>query len=429
MKPNRLPLYTLWLTYLLSHIGNILASLAIPWFVLQTTGSAAQTGITAFFGIIPTVIGMVVGGTIVDRVGYKPASVIADIASGFFLALIPLFYVTVGLPFPLLLFLVFMGALLDAPGGSARISMVPELAAAAEMSLDRANAIDSVIQRATVMLGAPLAGILIATMGAINLLWLDAATFFFSAVAIWLVIPSGLLENEKTPEEEEEASPSLMEDFTEGLRFLRQDTLMVMVIITIMVMNAVDGAVYNVVLPVQMNNLYGDETGAAYMGWLLGALGFGAVVGSMVYSVVAERLPRRLIFLIGLCFAPVYLIFLRATPAYWLLLASFAVGGFVVSPLNPILHSVMFERIPKTMRARVFGLTSAGAQVFMPLGVLATGFLVERFSVSTTLALLIFVYFVTVITFLLNPQNRHIERAALPAVPPPIVPEDTGSVS
>ena len=62
--------------------GNQLALLAIPWFVLATTGSAIQTGITAFFTLLPTVLATFFGGTFVDRFGFKASSIVSDIASG-----------------------------------------------------------------------------------------------------------------------------------------------------------------------------------------------------------------------------------------------------------------------------------------------------------------------------------------------------------
>jgi hypothetical protein len=58
-----------------------LSAIAIPWFVLQTTGSATQTGITGFFNVLPVVLAGFLGGTPVDRLGYKHASIIADLAS------------------------------------------------------------------------------------------------------------------------------------------------------------------------------------------------------------------------------------------------------------------------------------------------------------------------------------------------------------
>src|SRR5271165_2306302 len=82
-----------------SFTGDVLTLLAIPWFVLQTTGSVEKTGITAFCSTLPTALAAFFGSTIVDRLGYKRTSVIGDMASAVSVALIPLLYNTVGLAF------------------------------------------------------------------------------------------------------------------------------------------------------------------------------------------------------------------------------------------------------------------------------------------------------------------------------------------
>src|SRR5215203_3539923 len=116
---NSLPILSLFTANAISLVGNVLSAIAIPWFVLQTTGSATQTGITGFFTILPVVLAGFLGGTLIDRLGYKRTSIISDLASGVTTALIPILYFTIGLEFWQLLILVFLGALLDTPGGTA----------------------------------------------------------------------------------------------------------------------------------------------------------------------------------------------------------------------------------------------------------------------------------------------------------------------
>ena len=169
-RPNRLPIIALYSANAISLVGNVFANLAIPWFVLQTTGSATQTGLTGFFSILPVVLAGIFGGTFIDRLGYKRASVLADIASGVTVLLIPLLYFTVGLGFWPLMALVFMGALLDAPGHTARAALTPELAEMAGMPIERATSLTQVVDRSSRLLGAPLAGLLIAWMGTANVL-------------------------------------------------------------------------------------------------------------------------------------------------------------------------------------------------------------------------------------------------------------------
>src|SRR5437762_12637504 len=122
----RVPLYGFFVANLISFVGDRLTLLAVPWFVLQTTGSVAKTGITAFFATLPSIISAFLSGFVVDRLGYKRTSVIGDIASGLGVALVPLLYHTIGLAFWQLLALVFLSGLLKAPGETARLSLLPD---------------------------------------------------------------------------------------------------------------------------------------------------------------------------------------------------------------------------------------------------------------------------------------------------------------
>src|SRR5512133_2930169 len=187
---NPIPLYSLFTANAISLVGNVFTLIAIPWFVLQTTGSATKTGITGFFNILPVILAGFLGGTIVDRLGYKRTSIISDLASGATTALVPILYFTIGLEFWQLMILVFFGALLDTPGNTARDALLPELAEQAGMPIERVTSLAHVIERGARMIGAPLAGLLIGLWGTANVLWLDAASFFVSAGIVWILVPS-----------------------------------------------------------------------------------------------------------------------------------------------------------------------------------------------------------------------------------------------
>ena len=94
---RKAPLVALFAAEMVSLTGNMMTMVAIPWFVLQTTGSAARTGIVAAAGLVPIVVSGFMGGALVDRLGYRRASIVADLASSGAVAAIPLLHVTVGL--------------------------------------------------------------------------------------------------------------------------------------------------------------------------------------------------------------------------------------------------------------------------------------------------------------------------------------------
>ncbi len=163
--PRPLPFYGLLAANAISRTGNALAGIAIPWFVLETTSSAARTGITAAFGMLPVVLAAFFGGAVVDRFGFKRSSIVADLASAVAVVLIPLLHLTTGLAFWQLLVLVFLGALLDTPGNTARGALFPDLAKLGGLQLERANAMHEIAGDGAMLAGPPLAGLLIALWG------------------------------------------------------------------------------------------------------------------------------------------------------------------------------------------------------------------------------------------------------------------------
>ncbi len=70
-RPKRTPLFAFFAANLISYVGSYLTGLAIPWFVLETTGSVEKTGITAFFTALPTILSAFLSGPVIDRLGYK----------------------------------------------------------------------------------------------------------------------------------------------------------------------------------------------------------------------------------------------------------------------------------------------------------------------------------------------------------------------
>ena len=281
------PIVALFAANFISVTGEALASVAILWFVLSTTGSAAQTGVTGFVLVTPVILATFFGGAFVDRVGYKRVSILADLASGVTVALIPLLYVTVGLPFWQLLILVFLTNLLDAPGTTARSALIPELAAQAGMSLERASALQDSVSRATRMIGAPVGGLLTAAIGPINVLWLDAASFAVSAVLVaFFVSQTGDSPVRRQP-------TRYLDEVQEGLNFFRKDRLIMTVVTALMLANFLDAGFVLVFAPVFSERVYGAETGSIQLGLMQGVFGAGALVGSILMGTVGRRLSRR----------------------------------------------------------------------------------------------------------------------------------------
>ncbi len=179
---GKIPFLALISANIISQVGNVLTFLALPWFVFTTTGSPGKTALAGIFEILPVILMALFSGYLLNRLGFKRASVLADFGSAAFVALILLLYITNSLEFWELLLLVFLRSLCNTPGTTARQSLVPEVAEQSGVSLEMANSASQVVQRLSLLLGSPLAGFLIVLLSPVNLLWLDAASFIISAL-------------------------------------------------------------------------------------------------------------------------------------------------------------------------------------------------------------------------------------------------------
>lgn len=400
-KNNPIPIYSLFIANGISMVGNVFTTIAIPWFVLQTTGSAAQTGITGFFTILPVVLAGFLGGTLIDRLGYKRTSIISDLASGVTTAMIPLLHFTIGLEFWQLLVLVFLGALMDTPGGTARSAMLPELAKQAGMPIERATSLTHVIERGSRLVGAPLAGLLISIMGTENVLWLDAASFFISAGIIWIVISA------RKPVHLESKTSGYFEELKEGLRFIARDKLILAIVIMVMLTNFLDSVFGGVVRPVYVKEVYGT---AVSLGLLIAANGGGAVIGGLIFAAVGHRLPRHAIFIWAFVLAGIQIWVYLFYPPIALLVGATLIFSIGAGPLNPIIGAVEFERIPENMRGRVFGAVTAGAWIAMPLGMLFGGIFTEKLGVFPMVLFIGTTYLIVTLSMAFIPVMKEMNK-------------------
>ncbi|WP_431908254.1 MFS transporter [Nonomuraea jabiensis] len=397
----RRPFITLLSANALSVTGNVLSMLAVPWFVLETTGSAGLTGLAAFATTFPIVISAAFGATLVDWLGFRGASVVSDLVSGVVVLAVPALFLTTGLSYPFLLLLLFVRWLAATPGETARKAMLPDLSALGRVRIEHATAAYDGASRGATMVGAPLAGVLILWAGPSTLLIVDGVTFLLSAA----LIAGGVPRIENAGRE----SGGYLRDLRDGLAFLWRDRLQMSATSMIVVVNMLDTGVTQVLLALYARDVAGDPRA---FGLLTGALGAGAVAGTIVYGAAGERLPMRLTY--GVCFliagVPRVLVLALGVP-FPVALATAALSGFAAGAINPILGILQFGRIPAPMRARALGTMTAAAYAAMPAGGLLAGSLTELTSLRTTLYAFTTLYLITSIPPFVCRAWRELDRS------------------
>ena len=167
---RRTPLVGFLLADAISLCGTRVSMIAIPWLVLTTTGSAAQTGLVAFAELLPLVVVQALAGPLIDRLGARRVAIACDLMSMVVVGLIPLLHLGGQLSFPVLVALVAVAGGLRGAGDGSKHAFVPALARGAEVPLERVTGLASAVERTAMFAGAAMAGALVAFGGAANAL-------------------------------------------------------------------------------------------------------------------------------------------------------------------------------------------------------------------------------------------------------------------
>jgi MFS family permease len=406
---TRRPLYG-WLTSeAISITGTRVSMIALPWFVLTTTGSPGKTGLVALAELLPLVVLKVLGGPIIDRVGPRRVSITCDLLSVLVVGSIPLLYHSGHLSFPGFLLLVAMAGALRGPGDGAKHALVPALVERADVPMERATGLGSTVERGASMLGAVFAGGLISVIGPANALIVDAGSFLLSAVVLaWATFGMG-----PAPREEGAPEPPYRRQLAEGWRFLRGDRVLLGIAVMVALTNFLDIAWSTVLVPVWAQE-YGG--GAAAIGLLFAVFGGASVVGALCAAAWGERMPRYRTYLLAFLVTglPRFAVMAFDVPVWWVLAVSVA-GGFASGFLNPILGAVIYERIPLRLVGRVTSLTTAMCFALMPLGGLFGGVLVSGWGLTAAMLATGVAYFVVTMAPAFDPRWREMDDRPAPS--------------
>ncbi|MFI5670215.1 MFS transporter [Streptomyces sp. NPDC051704] len=401
----------------ISIAGSSVTLIGVPWFVLQTTGSAGRAGVVAFCATLPVVIAALVGGPVIDRIGRRRVSALSDLVCAVSVGSIPLLHYAGVLEFWMLCALMAVGGLVHTPGLTARGVLLPNLAEHAGTPLTRAASLYDAVSRGARMIGAALAGVLIAFFGAESALLLDAATFAVSALLVSAFL-RGIPAAEPQPAAGKISLAGYRAELAEGWTFLTRAPLLMGITLMVMMTNGLDQGWSAVLLPVHGREALG---GATAVGLLVSVFGGFALLGALLYGVWGERFPRRAVFTAAflLCGAPRYAV-AAFTDTPLPLAVTMALSGLGAGVLNPILTTVVYERIPEELRSRVSGVTTAGCELTMPLGGLAAGLLVDGFGATRTLLLFGGTYLLVTLSPLVFPAWRTMERSGEGSLEEPV---------
>lgn len=337
---RRLPLTALLAAEVISVTGSQMTKLALPWFVLVTTGSPARMGIVLATQMAAMALAGIPGGSLATKVGASRMMLLGNLSGAVFIALIPLLRASGALSFPILLVIVFAVGAPFIPYQASQVVILPDLVGDDERLLTTANALLLGANRTTVLLGAPIAGVLIGLIGATAVLWIDAGTFLIAFLLIAFLVPGGKAVPETTG----------AQGLFAGLRTLWTDHLLRTWTGTVSAFEMGWQLIF-AAIPVLVYFSYAHHPQVA--GLLFGAFGGGALAGNLlVLPLLRNTAPLRLA-VVGKVVQAIALWVLVGTTQVFVVGVILAIAGACTGLIGGPTTAVQTKRVPAELRAKV----------------------------------------------------------------------------
>jgi predicted MFS family arabinose efflux permease len=364
----------LLLSELVSSTGTAMTALAIPWFVLITTGSVAKMGIVYAAELAPIALLGVPSGLYVKRFGVRRVMLISDALRAPLIALIPILHIAGVLSFPVLLVIVAVSGVLTSPYMSAQQLALPELVGEDEQLLTSAGGLLAGANRIAALLGPALAGVLISAIGVTSLLWIDAATFAFSCCML-LTLPRPAADL---------SAGAVSAGFWTGARAVLRQPLLLSVTAAALVF----GFFFPFViasLPYLADVRFNHNPHVA--GLLLAAWGAGGIGGAVLAGPLAAKVtPMRLGAGAALAMAAALWLLPWHDPAVIIGLALFLAGIFVPL-LNAPLMTLLLTRTALEERAQAVTFVVTANLIAGPVAYAVSGFCFEAWGIQNVLVI------------------------------------------
>ena len=374
--------------------------ITIPWLILERTDSPAFAGLVAAISALPGILVSPIGGWMVDHIGRRAVSIGADLLSSLSVAAFPIVAATFGLSNPSILLIAVLGATFDPAGYTARKTLLTDVAKASDADLDHLNGIHDGIMGVAWILGPAVGAGLIASVGAVNSFWVSASLFIVAALAIsFLRVGDAAKESRevaKTSGEETNSSIRI------GVKTLWDDKVLRTLSVALLIIAAVYLPTEAVVLP----TYFEDVDNPRGLGFVISALAAGSTVGSFGYGWISARMKRKTLIRLILLGSALSIIPMAFLPPLSVLMLSGFLLGLSWGPYNPLISSLVQQRVPAHLHGRVFGVQTAVFYAAPPLGMVLAGISVESYGIKATYIVLAGVLSITSILVLLTKSLR-----------------------
>lgn len=353
------------------HVGEWMETTALLWLLNEMTHSPFMGTLMVSLRFLPRIGFSFLGGILADRLNRRLLLIYSlAISAVFSVALAILVHAAIIQPWHILVYAGLTGIIISF-NHPARQTLVPNLVERKHYL--NAITLDSASVTASRIIGAPLAGYIVAFAGTTPVLGLRAIGSILAI--IWLLG----VHAPATPDEAKRETP--MRNLAEGVRYVRKDKAVLTQILLYLLPYFVTNS-YTGLLPYfAVNNLH---IGPELYGILNAAPGAGALIATLFLASLVNFRHKRLLLLLGGIAQGIGLIFFAFSPVYFLSLLLLIIIGGANTTFMTLNNTTIQELIIDKMRGRVMSLREVASGIG-PAASLISGAMAGALGVSIAL--------------------------------------------
>lgn len=369
----RPPFLPYWLGQSVSAVGDRITAVALPAVVLSLGGGPTELARLASWSSGATLVLLLVGGVLVDRLPRRAVMLAMDGLRALLLAGVAWKLARGGASITTLVYLSVLLGACSAVFSPATVSILPQLVEEGE--LVTANALRNLTAQLSGVVGPALGGALVALGGAGFALGIDALSFAAGCLGLFLMRPSKRAE--RTPD-----NVPLWREAWEGFRIILASTWLWLTIAVFAVINIFGGGLNVILLPLYARQVLG---GVQTLGWLYAAQAVGAVLSALLLGRLGQIQRRGMVAYLAVVVQGGAVLLLGISHGPLLAMLALLLSGACITVFGVLWEATLQEQVPNRALGRVASVDLLGSIALLPVGFLVVGQAVGRLGLTPSI--------------------------------------------
>jgi len=361
----------LWIGHLISHAGDAVYAIALPWLMLEMTGSKSLTALVSMSAFLPALIFGFFAGVIVDQYNRKNIMIVSDIMRSLLVSIVPIMLIF-GFASPLYIGIItFFLSAFSALFYPARDCLIPHITQPEE--LPTANSAIVISGQMSHLIGPLFAGIGISIFGLTHLFTADAISFLFSILMISLIV---IPANQKPDQE----SASQIDSIKEGIHYALTEKGVGALLSLTFINNIFIMGPAIIGLPVFVKEILKEEF--IVFAHLETSMASGMIIGSVIFWKAIKRFNPVYILLFGVVIDGLTFCLLFFVQSNYVAILVLLIHGIGI-PLITVSRTTLIQTtVPDKLQGRLFSMLYMAVMGTTAISIGLTGLILEYFGID-----------------------------------------------